>query len=399
MSVISINDHPLASVHLHVPHRGPWWARVELVDAPELEGRVTIAIDELRLSGTVLPGRSGTHVGHRRALVFGGAAGWGTEMGPQHYQSDTGVRARLVAEDAARAAGETLGIFEPQAERLGPHYVLSAGLARRVLEDAIGHGLWWVDYQGVTHVAAERPTTESANDDCRVLDYDPLERVATLEILDPRAISVGSRLTGGLDEPQIVRELDLTASPAGLRMEVWTGAGRFGRADHQVWVAHRRYSERYLLGSWRYRVIAMNEYKLDARPVRRDRGLPELVAVELSPGIPGADVQLAEGTEVLVEFVEGDRALPRVVAFAGRDQDTWTPAVLTLDGTRINLGAGATNAVALANLVQDNLAHLKDAIMRATPTPNDGGLGFKKAILAGLTSFPGPLAATKVRAQ
>jgi hypothetical protein len=305
----------------------------------------------------------------------------------------------LVAEDAARAAGETLGTFAPQAERLGPHYVLSAGLARRVLEDAIGHGLWWVDYEGITHVAAERPTAEAADEDYRVLDYDPLERVVTIEILDPRAISVGSRLTQGLDEPQVVRELDLMASPAGLRLEVWTGAGRYGRADTQVFVAHRRYSERYLFGSWRYRVIAMNDHKLDARPVRRDRGLPELVAVELSPGIPGADVQLEEGSEVLVEFVEGDRALPRVVAFAGRDQDTWTPAVLTLDGARINLGVGATNAVALANLVQDNLTHLKNAITKATPIANDGGLALKKAILAGLTSFPGPLAASKVRAE
>ena len=399
MSVISINGHPLASVHLHVPHRGPWWAKVELVDAPELEGRVRIAIDELRLTGTVLPAQSGTHVGHRRALVFGGGGGWGTEMSPRHYQSDTGVRARLVAEDAARAAGEILGTFEPQAERLGPHYVLSAGLARRVLEDAIGHGLWWVDYDGITHVAAERPMMTCANDDYRVLDYDPLERVATLEILDPRAIMVGSRLTEGLDEPQVVRELDLTASPAGLRLEVWTGTGLYGRADTQVFVAHRRYSERHLFGSWRYRVIAMNGQRLDARPVRRDRGLPELVAVELSPGIPGADVELAEGTEVLIEFVEGDLALPRVVAFAGRDQNTWTPTVLTLDGARISLGAGATNMVALANLVEDNLRHLKDAITKAKPLPYDGGLALRKAILAGLTSFPRSVAASKVRAE
>lgn len=347
MSVVSANEQPLVSVHLHVPYRGAWWARLELVDAPELEGSVTIAIDQLRLTGTVVPTRNGTHGGNRRALVFGGAAGWGIEMGPQHYQSGTGVRAILVAEDAARAAGEELDTtFEPQSERLGPHYVRNTGLARRVLEDSIGHGLWWVDYDGITYVAPERPTHEPADEDYRVLNYDPLERVATLEIQDPRKIMVGSRLKKDLDEPQTVREINLSASTAGLRMQVWTGEGRFGRADHQAYVAHRRYAEEHLFGSWRYRVLRMNGNKLDARPVRSDRGLPELVAVELSPGIPGADAEVAVGTEVLIEFVEGDRSLPRVVAFAGRDQSTWTPTKLVLDGNEILVGREATKPAA-----------------------------------------------------
>lgn len=346
MSVVTANTLPLVSVELHVPHRGAWWARLEIVDATELENPVEIVIDELRLIGAVVPGRGGTHGGHRRALVFAGGAGWGTEVQPQHYRSDTGVRARLVAEDAARAAGETLGIFEPADERVGPHYVCQGGLARRVLEDAIGDVLWWVDYDGVTHVAAERPEVETTTDTHRVLDYDPLERVITLEIQDPRGVVVGSRISEGLDEPQIVRELDLKASTRGLRMQVWTGAGRYGLADSQAYAAQRRYSDGHLWGSWRYRATRMSDDTIDARPVLSAHGLPDLVGVQLSPGIPGCDVVVPDGLEVLIEFVEGNRALPRVVAFAGHDQTTWTPTRVTIDADTIDLGDGATKGAA-----------------------------------------------------
>jgi hypothetical protein len=342
MSVVSINGFEVVSVKLHVPHRGAWWAKVELTDAPELEGSVEIAIDELLLTGTVLPSESGTHGGHRRTLVFAGAAGWGTEMAPQHYRADTGVRARLVAEDAARAAGESLGTFEPAAERLGPHYVLQTGFARRVLEDVIGDVLWWVDNDGVTHVAAERPTVEANEDNYRVIDYDPIENLVTIELEDPREIVVGSVLaTEGLDDELTVRELDLMATSGGLDVQVWTGEGRYGRADSNAYRVHHRYADARLWGSWRYRVTRQNGVNLDCRPVLAEHGLPELVNVELSPGIPGADADLADGTEVLIEFVEGNRALPRVVAFAGRDQATWTPTELVLDGDEVLIGRSA----------------------------------------------------------
>jgi len=399
MSVVTANGFSLVSVQLHVPHRGAWWARLEFVDAPELEDSVEIAIDDLRLTGTVVSAHGGTHGAHRKCLVFGGSAGWGTEVQPRHYRSDTGVRAILVAEDAARAAGETLGTFEPAVDRLGPHYVCQSGLARRVLEDAIGDVLWWVDYDGVTHVAAERPEVEATPDDYRVLDYDPLERIITLEIQTPGGVVVGSVLEEGLDEAQTVRELDLTASAQGLRMQVWTGAGRYGRTDTQAYTVHRRYADGHLWGSWRYRVTTMNGQRVDASPVLSSHGLPDLVAVEFSPGVPGCDMNLSEGIELLVEFVEGNRALPRVVAFAGHDQDSWSPVRLQFDADLIELGDGASVGVAKSDLVESELTALKSAISSAGVTPTDGGAAFKAAILGALASWPGSTASSKVRAE
>ena len=43
------------------------------------------------------------------------------------------------------------------------------------------------------------------------------------------------------------------------------------------------------------------------------------------PGIAGAHAELAPGTEVLVEFVEGSRTMPIVTHFAGRSGTGFVP--------------------------------------------------------------------------
>ena len=182
-------------------------------------------------------------------------------------------------------------------------------------------------------------------------------------------------------------------------MQVWTGDGIYGRVDSQAYTLHKRYADRYLWGSWRYRVDRMNGYKIDARPVLTSNGLPELVGVELSPGIAGFDADLPAGLEVLIEFAEGNRSLPRVVSFAGHDQSKWAPTQTVIDGDEIKLGDKATDLVALENLVDTELTALKTAISNATIVANDGGESFQTTLLTGLSSWPGSVAASKVKAE
>lgn len=402
MTVVSANGFELVSVDLHVPYRGAWWARLDFTDIPEEEiTDVEIIIDDLTLTGKIVPERGGTFGGRRKSLAIGGKAGFGTILDPLHYRSDTGVRAQLVAEDAIRAAGETLDTFEPEFDRLGPHYVRQSGTARRVLEDAVGSSIWWVDYEGITHVSPNRVQVTANPNEYRVLSYDPLERIITLEIERPGGVIVGSLLEDGLDESQVVKELDLSASASGLRMQVWTGDGIYGRVDSQAYIMHKRYSDKYLFGSWRYRVDRMNGSKIDARPVLSSNGLPELVGVELSPGIPGFDGELPGGLEVLIEFVEGNRSLPRVVGFSGHDQTNWTPVVTVIDADEIKLGDGASNFVALENLVNNELQILYQSISNAAYGTMDGGKVLQENIVALLDTagFPNSVACTKVKAE
>lgn len=77
-------------------------------------------------------------------------------------------------------------------------------------------------------------------------------------------------------------------------------------------------------------------------------------------------------------------------------KDDGSKVVIKPDGT-IELAGGA-QLVALANLVIARLNELKAAIAAAATVTGDGGAAFKAAILTALTTWPGAVAAQKVRA-
>jgi hypothetical protein len=71
-----------------------------------------------------------------------------------------------------------------------------------------------------------------------------------------------------------------------------------------------------------------------------------------------------------------------------------------LDGpTQIRLGGLLADYVALSTLVTAQLNALKSAINGWTPVPNDGGAALKTALTSLFSSWPGPVAATKVKAE
>ncbi len=66
----------------------------------------------------------------------------------------------------------------------------------------------------------------------------------------------------------------------------------------------------------------------------------------------------------------------------------------------INLGSkAAADFVALATKVQTELTNLKTAITGTTVVAQDGGASFKATLLTALSSFPGSVAASKVKAD
>lgn len=73
--------------------------------------------------------------------------------------------------------------------------------------------------------------------------------------------------------------------------------------------------------------------------------------------------------------------------------------VMKIDGGGIELGAAASQYVALSNLVTAQLNTLKSAISEAAVVPMDGGAAFKANIMAALGSWPASVAASKVKAE
>lgn len=399
MPYAHVNGHEVTNVELHVPPLGPWFADVTFERAPDVEGAVTLALGALELSGTIAVHFEGTRGLQRMSRIVAGAGGWGTLLPPKAYHNDARVKARTVAEDAAREAGETLGDFAPAEERVGIDYVRQSGPASRVLEDVIGARAWWVDMAGATHVG-ERESTEADPDAYTVLEYEPAARVVTLAVDDLTAVAIGSVLSADLDSPQTVRELTVRVTPDAVRVRAWTGAqtagrGRLAGALQRI-VA--RATDGRLHGLWRYRVVQMSGDRVELQAVRQRPGLPDVLPISMWPGVAGAHAELAGGAEVLVQFIEGDRTQPIVTHFAGKDGVGWVPANLLLDAsTRIDLGAGAESFVALADAVKDELDAIEATLDTGTTPVGSGGGG--GAVTFSTPYVAGDVAASKVRAE
>jgi hypothetical protein len=388
-------------VRLTVGNKGPWQADVDFDDVADVSGAVVLTIGALKLSGTVVD--SGVFGGSTRVRIVAGAGGWGAEVAAKGYHNDAGVKARIVADDAARAVGESLGSFLPTAERIGADYVRQAGPASTALEDALGGALWWVDYQGVTQ-CTPRPKTTPAPSAYQVLAYDPRDSVVTLAADDPSTIVVGSVLSGGgLDGSLTVRDLELTVDKGELRIAALCGGEAAGDARLAGLLRSiiARATDGKLFGAYRYRVLKMSADRVDLQAVRKDAGLPDVANVSMWPGVAGSHATLTPGAEVLVQFIEGDRTMPIVTHFAGKDGTGFAPVLVTLGGD------GSADFVALSAKVDTEIQRIWGLLSGAgtpplwAPVSMDGGLALQAAA-ALIANAPVPViqstAAEKVKA-
>lgn len=332
---VTCNGQRVAALTINVANVGPWIAEVDFEEAPSVSGAVTIKVgDTLTLVGTIVGPQDGTHLEQRRCRVVGGAGGWGRLLGRKNYHNDVtgGVKARLVAEDAAREVGETLGDFAPESERIGRDYVRSVGAASRVLEHVIGDVPWWVDYQGRTCVGV-RPATPAAASGYDVLEYDPRNRTLTFSVDDPSTVAIGQVLSQPpLEAPQTIREFDLHIEPGTTRVVAWCGGSERerGRLAGLMRAIAQRATDESLFGKYRYRVVAMrDDGRVELQAVRKAAGLPDVQPIAMWPGVAGAHAELAPGAEVLVEFIEGDPTQPILTHFAGKGGAGFVPTSIS----------------------------------------------------------------------
>jgi hypothetical protein len=321
----NVSGRRIQRADIYAPYAGAWYADLVLDDSDgDLSGEVVITIGTLALHGTVLASASGAALGQRSLRVVAGAGGWGTPLESRAYYIESGVLALNVARDAARGAGETLAdsIVFPSPV-LTPHYVRRSAPASVVLERLLGAYVWWVDADGVTYGAEQRPETTPAAESYSVLTYSPLQRTATIAADDPAVVWPGAVLTNArLPEAQTVRDLELHVDGAECRIKVYTGgeaadASRLGRALSAI-LAQRE--ARKLYGSYRYRVFADNgDGTANLQAVRRVPGLPDVLPVSQSAGIGRAVSSLSQGDIVRIAFDEGDPTMPYIASYAAGD--------------------------------------------------------------------------------
>lgn len=338
---LSVDGHRATAARVSMPYVGVWVADLELDTAVDLDGRVEVQVGTLALSGTVAE-RGGQFLTTRSVRVVGGAGGWGRQVPSQHHHNDAGVRRRSVVAAAAALVGETVVVAASADGSVGVDFVRAAGLASDVLRQLWPDTPWWVDVAGVTQVG-QRASVE-VDVEHQVLDHDPRNRTAVVATERPDAIAPGAVLRHGLTEPLYVRDVTIVADADGARVLVW-GAPKADRRGNRLLTGLSRVVAatlpRYPFGFlYRYRVIQMSATRVALQAVRRAAGLPDVLPASVWPGMAGLGGDLTPGAVVLVAFVEGDPALPVVVAHSPEAAPGWKPVELRLDGGVVRLADG-----------------------------------------------------------
>ncbi len=394
----NVNGKTVIDAVLYVPNVGPWWSEVTFELDPDVSGAVTLNLGELALSGTVDPTHDGVFGGQRRSRIIAGGGGWGTLVPSQHYHNDGGITALSIAQDAARLAGEQLGTFSPANPSVGIDYVRSAGPASRVLEDVIGGVPWHVDYNGITQVGAR--TESAAPDDAyEVLESNPRENLVNIAADDLTRIGVGSIFSVGLDAPITAYELEIRVSVEQARTVVWGGgaSNERGRLASAITKIVDTVNAARLFGKYRYRVVSMNANRVELQAVSSSVGLPDVLPVSQKPGVAGAHAALTGGSVVIVEFIEGDRTLPIVTAYAGKDEQGHAPVTLDLSvTTTLRLGGDtATEGVALGTSLKAWLDGHSHTYVPGMGSPTQTSVPSTGVVGPG-TLDPSPAPSTKV---
>jgi hypothetical protein len=333
---ITLGGHELQALCLRVGAVGPWIAECDLTDDTPLAGKQTLKIGAQSFVGTVVPQQAGTFALTRTLCLVAGAGGWSSYLSPRAYHSDAGVRCKLLAQDAARESGESLDQFAPAADTVGKDYVRGHELASAVLEHAAGGVPWWVDYAGLTQVA-QRPAPVLAAADYTLLGFDGRSRIAVLTSDDIDKLPVGAVIEDKrLDAPQTIRDLEYTfAKGQPPRIVAWCGgsSSSASRLAELLRAVIDRTHDEPLHGVYRYRVVSeAADTRCDLQAIRKSVGLPDLRHISQWPGVAGVASKLTLGAEVLVQFIEGDRAQPVLTGYAGKDSVGFVPLETVIGG-------------------------------------------------------------------
>lgn len=335
---ITVNGIAATRLRLVVPHSGVWQAEVDFVEPPNLAGPVALVIDGVSWLGTVALEQSGTYATRSRLTIIGGRGGWRTTLPPRHEHSDAGILRSRIAQQTALECGETI-VLSPEADASGPlgvDFVRRAGPASRVLDVLFPALPWYVDASGVTQVGTRLPRDVSSV--VRILRAPPGEGRAELgvdSVLDalPGCSFVDPRFESIV--PFEVHDLEYVIDSEKVRALVTASEHRDGELLGVLRQIARSANPTSGFDSmYRYRVVSQGgDGRLMLQVVSLTRGLPNLIAISVVPGLAGSSSTLVPGAVVPVQFIEGDPAQPVVTGAPLASDPGFTPIATTIAAT------------------------------------------------------------------
>jgi hypothetical protein len=304
--VANLSGFPVNECELDVPDHHTWLARVTLTDAdgPAEGARATLQIGPLRLIGTVIG--ADTFGGVRTVRIVGGAGGWRKPPGGLSFQNDGNLSRREIAQALASSVGETI---IADMDTLGLNWTLDPLASAGSNLDAIGH--WYVREDGAT-VLGERPALPEFR--AVVGEYEGLRGRASCQIEEGDAAKLlpGALVSSDSMDVKIrVRHARYLLSPNRFTVEVSATEQKPLRLGEHV-ARKARFYATYL-----YRVIEQVADRLQLQAVDSSLGVPDQLLVTKAHGVPGVTSACSAASEVLVVFANGDRSMPRVIAYLG----------------------------------------------------------------------------------
>jgi hypothetical protein len=337
MSLATLNGVTVTRCRVQLPAWGVWWADVECASTDVLTGAVTLKLDDLTFTGTILSG--GAVDVRTRYRIAGGAGQWGKRIAARPYANDLGTKAAKVLTDAATECGETVGTLP--SGNVGTDFVRIEGPASAVL-DAIAPRGWYVDEAGVTHVGSRTSSTYKGGAPRTGGDVSR----GTVELAPA---SLAGLLPGVVVDGITAVDVEHVLEGGTLRSTIWgEQAGRDGDpvASALSKLIDLRVAAYKYFAPYEYRVVLRHTDRYDLQCVRRSTGLPDLQSVRIRPGVAGLRARPTLGSLVLVQFVNGDPARPVITAFDDCDGDGFGSYETAVDATLVLLGSdSATDPV------------------------------------------------------
>lgn len=324
MTTATLNGLSVTSARVTIPAWGCWFAEVSLDGEHTLSGRVTLQVADLTLAGTVLSG--GPAKGRSAFRIVAGAAGWGRKLKKKGYANDAGVKLATVLADAAVEAGETLAPVDTSA-RVGPGWTRPAGPGAALL-NLLAPEAWYIDEAGTTRLGARAAGTLPAG-----VTHGPVDRGSQSVTLASEKIAaiLPGIVVDGMTIVDVQHDVD---AKAGLRSTVWGSIG--GGSSRDLGAMRRIFEQLYprekFRGFTEYRVVSTEGKRLNLQPVQVSLGMPDLTRVPMRPGVAGCEAEVADGSRVVVSFVNADPGRAFVSNFEDADGEGYLPTSITFAG-------------------------------------------------------------------
>ena len=322
---ITLGSRLVHLAKLHVPWSGRWLLEVHF-DGPPPSGLVSAQWGNTRFAGTVLPTKSGEVITAGVATIVGGF-GWQNEV-PALWLVDAAAPPARVASQLAQAVGETLVIGAGSIKQGRTAYSRPKLFASAILRELLTDGaVWWVDVDGTTYTATDRPTSTCT---AEVLQYEPEGRRVKLDIEDPSQALVGATIPAKgerFPEAQRIREINITASDKGIECWALTEPDNRSSRVAELIEAIAQNAPPNARATLRGATVQSQDAqrRVSIRYEERDEELDDAKFVPAWCGVPGVSAQLFAGTRTLAGFDRADPTNPFVALWSPYGQPGHVP--------------------------------------------------------------------------